>query len=50
MKCWDAYKRAQKALAYLKMIISAIRMTKSLLNVLIDYLTPTMLPARPHGV
>jgi uncharacterized protein YukE len=49
-KCWDAYKRAQKALAYLKMIISAVRATKSLVVVMIDSFTPTMLPPRPISV
>ena len=46
-KAWDAYKRAQKALAYLKMIISALRATKSLVVVMIDSFTPTMLPGKP---
>lgn len=49
-KAWDAYKRAQKAVAYLKMIISAVRATKSLLVVMIDSFTPTMLPPKPISV
>ncbi|PUA79768.1 hypothetical protein [Nocardioides currus] len=49
-KCWDAYKRAQKAIAYLKMIVSALRFTKSLIVVMVDKLTPTMLPGEPIGV
>lgn len=49
-KCWDAYKRAQKALAYLKMIVSAVRATKSLVVVMVDSFTPTMLPPEPAGV
>lgn len=49
-KCWDSYKRAQKAIAYLKMIISALRFTKSLIVVMIDSLTPTMLPGEPISV
>lgn len=49
-KCWDAYKRAQKAIAYLKMIISALRFTKSLIVVMVDKLTPSMLPGEPISV
>lgn len=49
-KCWDAYKTAQKAIAYLKMIAAALRFTKSLIVVMIDSLTPTMLPGEPLSV
>ncbi len=49
-KAWHAYKRVTKALAYLKMILSAVRATKSLLVVMIDSFTPTMLPGKPLNV
>lgn len=49
-KAYDAYKRAQKAVAYLKMIMAAIRATKSLVMVMIDSFTPTMLPGKPLSV
>ena len=49
-KAWHAYKRANKAIAYLKMILSAIRATKSLVVVMVDKLTTDMLPGKPLSV
>lgn len=46
-KAWDAYKRAKKAIAYLQMIVSALRFTKSLIVVMIDSITVEKLPGVP---
>lgn len=49
-KCWDAYKRASKAVAYLKMIWSAIRATKDLVIVTYNSVTLDALPGKPLSV
>ena len=49
-KCWDAYKTASKATAYLRMLLSTIRAVKSFVVICIDELTVSSLPSRPLGV
>ncbi|CAB4695024.1 MAG: hypothetical protein F2667_03345 [Actinobacteria bacterium] len=49
-KAWNAYKTASKATAYIRMLISALRVVKDYIVVLIDTLTPSMLPPKPMGV
>lgn len=49
-KAWHAYKTANKAVAYLKMLVSLIRTVKSFLVMCYDQLTPSMLPGKPQSV
>lgn len=49
-KCWDAYKTASKATAYLRMLLSTVRAVKSFVVLCIDQLTVSSLPPKPLGV
>lgn len=49
-KAWDAYKRASEATAYIRMLIATLRTVKSFIQVLVDELTPSILPNRPLSV